>query len=152
VFENQGELIEGYKFVLKMPIQFQNIDGMGHCNNVSYFSFLETTRLEYHIQLMQLQEGIHEMNNMPFILGGQSIIYRSPALFRENLLIGLRTSWIKRSSFGFEYEMREGRNLRLIAEGGGTHVMFDYLTQRSMPMPEEWINLIENFEGRKLRG
>lgn len=34
-FENLGELIQGYKGVYKRPVQFQNLDRMGHCNKAS---------------------------------------------------------------------------------------------------------------------
>lgn len=150
LFPVQEYALEGYRYVLNMPVRFQDIDGMGHVNNVAYFAFLETVRIEYCIQVMGLQNQAN-LNTLPFILGGQSISYRSPAFFREKLLIGVRTNWVRRSSFGFEFEMREESSKRLIAEGGGTHIMYDYESGRSIPMPPEWLARLEEYEGRKLR-
>lgn len=151
LFPVQEGGLEGYKFVIKIPVQFRDVDGMGHANNVAYFAFLETARLEYFVRLMELQDRAQTLSTMPFILGGQSISYRSPAYYRQILLVGVRTNWIRRSSFGFEYVMVEESSQNLVAEGSGTHVMYNYETSRSMPMPSEWVTRIEEFEGHKLQ-
>lgn len=148
IHENE---LEGYRFVIKIPIQFRDIDGMGHMNNVAYFAFLETARLEYFIQLLQLQDRNKDITSMPFVLGGQNITYRTPAFFRETLLIGVRTNWARRSSFGFEFVMQDEASRRLVAEGSGTHVMFNAETGRSIPIIPEWLERLEAWEGRKLR-
>lgn len=150
IFELQEYALDGYRFVLNMPVRFQDVDGMGHVNNVSYFAFVETARIEYAIHIMDMHH-VANLNNMPFILGGQSINYRTPAFFRERLLVGVRTNWVKRSSFGFEFEMREENTKRLVADGGGTHIMYDYEAQRSIPVSDEWLARLEGYEGRKLR-
>jgi acyl-CoA thioester hydrolase len=150
-FQIQENAIEGYKFVIKMPIQFRDIDAIGHANNVAYFAFLETARMEYFVQLMDLHENLRNFSTMPFILAGQAINHRTPAFYRETLLIGFRTSWVRRSSFGFDFIMRDEASGRLVAEGNGTHVMYDFETEHSIPMPDEWFVRLENFEGRKLR-
>lgn len=143
--------LEGYRFVIKMPVQFRDIDAMNHVNNVAYFAFLETTRLEYIFQLIGIDTRDDGFSNVPFLLVAQSINYRTPAYFRETLLIGMRTSWVRRSSFGFDYEMRAEEDGRLVAQGEGTHVMYNAETQRSYPMPDEWVARLEQFEGRKLK-
>lgn len=143
--------VPGYRFVLAIPVQFRDVDGMGHANNVAYFAFLESARIEYFVRLMNMEDKAENISTMPFVLAGQSIDYRSQAFFRDVLLIAVRTSWVKRSSFGFEFEMREQKTNRLVADGRGTHVMFDNKTGRSMPMPDDWLEKLEAFEGRKLR-
>lgn len=143
--------IDGYKFVMKIPVQFRDVDAMRHMNNVAYFAFLETARMEYFTYVLQLTEQHDNILSAPFILGGQSISYRTPAFLGEKLLVGVRTNWVRNKSFGFEYEMRAGTDGRLIAEGNGTHVMFDYEAGQTIPMPDDWLARMEEFEGRKLR-
>jgi acyl-CoA thioester hydrolase len=146
----QPGAIPGYNFVMNMPVRFQDLDGMGHMNNVSYFVFVETARLEYFIYVMGLT-GIHVLSDMPFILAGQSIHYRSPSYWRETMLVGVRTSWIKRSSFGFDFELREKESGRLVADGNCTNVAFDYVNNKSFPVSQEWVTRFEEFEGRSLK-
>ncbi len=150
-FEIVPNKLDGYHFVMRLPVQFGDVDGMGHMNNVAYLAFVETVRLEYFVRLLNLQDTFNPLNQMPFILGSQNITYRTPAFYRETLLVGVRSSWIKRSSFGFEFAMHDEVSQRLVAEGGGTHVMFNYETGRSMPVPDDWIALMEGFEAKSLK-
>ena len=150
-FQIQDYKLEGYNFVIKIPVQFRDIDGMGHANNVAYFAFVETARIEYFIQLMNLQQVTEDIKKLPIILGGQRINYRAPAFYRDNLYIGMRTHWIKRSSFGFEFVMYDEDTGHLVADGDGTHIMYDYTEDHSIPVPDEWIAFLEEFEGRKLK-
>lgn len=150
-FEVVLNAIEGYKYVVEIPVQFRDVDAMRHMNNVAYFAFLETARMEYFTFLRHSPEQETDILSSPFILGGQSITYRTPAFLREKLLVGVRTSWVRRSSFGFDFQMRADTDGRLVAEGSGTHVMYDYEAGRPIPMPEDWLARMEEFEGRKLR-
>jgi len=151
IFKIQHDGIEGYNFVIFIPVQFGNVDGMGHLNNVSYFTFLETARIEYFIHVMEIKEQSPALQDMPFILAAQSINYRLPAFYREMLMVGLRTSWVRRSSFGFDFQMVDVASKRLVAEGNGTHVTFDYRANRTIPVPDEWVARFEAYEGRSLR-
>lgn len=150
-FEMLLNAIEGYKFVVRLPVQFRDVDMRGHLNNVAYLSYLETVRLEYFIEVMQIEQLVPYEEALPIVMGGQSINYRSPAYYREQLLIGVRTAWVKRSSFGFDFEMREEASGRLVTDGNYVHVMYNSETHRSKPVPDNWLTRLEVFEGRKLR-
>ena len=150
-FDAENPILDGYKFVVKLPVQFRDIDMRAHINNAAYFSYLETVRLEYLINVIQIENLESFEEALPIVMASQSMNYRSPAYYRDNLLIGVRVSWVKRSSFGCDFEMRDEKSGRLIADGNYVHIMYDAKVSRSMPMSEEWLTRLEAFEGRKLR-
>ena len=45
------------KFSIDLPVQFRDIDVMGHVNNATYFQYMETARVELARRLGQVTEG-----------------------------------------------------------------------------------------------
>jgi len=45
------------KFSIELPVQFRDIDVMGHVNNATYFQYMETSRVELARRLGQVNEG-----------------------------------------------------------------------------------------------
>lgn len=150
-FEVVADGLENYKFAVSLPVQFRDIDRRGHVNNAAYLSYLETVRLEYFINVLQIEQLDDYEEALPVLMVTQTINYRSPVLYREKLLIGVRINQVKKSSITFDFEMREEESKRLIADGSYVHVVYTPATHRSKPVPEEWLKRFEEFENRKLR-
>ena len=62
------------------------------------------------------------------------INYRSPVLYDEQVAIACSVSDVRRSSFRVPFEMRVED--RLVAEGYGVLVGFDYAAQKSAQLPD----------------
>ncbi len=45
------------KFSIDLPVQFRDIDVMGHVNNATYLQYMETARVELARSLGQVREG-----------------------------------------------------------------------------------------------
>jgi len=45
------------KFSIELPVQFRDIDVMGHVNNATYLQYMETARVELARSLGQVREG-----------------------------------------------------------------------------------------------
>ena len=45
------------KFSVDLPVQFRDIDVMGHVNNATYLQYMETARVELARSLGQVREG-----------------------------------------------------------------------------------------------
>jgi acyl-CoA thioester hydrolase len=92
--------------------------------------------------------GIKDYSKVDFILAHVSIDYRSPGYMGETLLVYSKISKLGTKSFDFQYEIRESKTGRLIAEASTTQVMFDYAANRSKPIPTEMREKILTFEGK----
>ncbi|MDP9383781.1 MAG: thioesterase family protein [Actinomycetota bacterium] len=97
-------------------------------------ALFETARIGYIAELIPEHDPAHPEGGFGLIFAVCHISYRSPGHFDEEVTIDLRAAEPKRSSFKVEFRMRVGE--RLLAEGYGTLVGFDYAAQRAMPLPD----------------
>jgi len=126
--------------------RFRDTDAMGHVNNAVYVTYLEIARQVYWERLDQTAD----YREVPFILAHVTIDFRSEALVRETLEVGIRCEWIRNRSFGFSYRIRERATGRLVVEAATVQVCYDYAARRSIPMPGDLRSKLERIEGRDL--
>ena len=72
---------------------------------------------------------------MGLIFAECHINYRSPAYFDERIRTHLRPAQLRRSSFRMEFRMVSEADGRLLAEGWGALVGYDYTTAGAAPLP-----------------
>jgi acyl-CoA thioester hydrolase len=128
--------VDGYAFVHREVVRFNDLDGMDHVNNAIYATYMESARLTY---LESIGAGRNPQKSL--ILARLEIDFRSPISFGEEVEIGVRLSRIGRKSFDLEHEIRADG--RLAAEGKSVLVAYDYTTSSSRELPREWRELLE---------
>ena len=135
-------------FTVVHPIRprFRDTDAMGHINNAVYVTYLEVARQIY----WETLDHVADYRRVPFILAHVTIDFRSEALVKEALEIGIRCEWIGGKSFAYAYQIWEQASERLVVEATTVQVCYDYATKTSMPMPEELRRKLEALEGRGL--
>jgi acyl-CoA thioester hydrolase len=127
---------EGWSFRHVDRVRFADLDAMRHLNNVAFLTFFESARVAY---LTALLAGYQPEQRDAFgtVVAEAHINYRSPAFYDEEIHTWLRPSDVARSAFRIEFEMRSGRDDRLLAEGYAVLVGFHYGIGKSMPLPDE---------------
>jgi acyl-CoA thioester hydrolase len=128
--------VDGYAFVHREVVRFNDLDGMDHVNNAVYATYMESARLAY---LESIGAGRNPQKSL--ILARLEIDFRSPISFGKEIEIGVRLSRIGRKSFDLEHEIRADG--RLTAEGKSVLVAYDYSTSSSRELPAEWRELLE---------
>ena len=136
--------MEGFRYVRSQPVEFRDLDGLGHVNNAVYLSYLESAKVDYFRDVV----GADRLDDLGIVADVQ-IAYRSPAFFGETLAVGVRVTRVGTKSLGFEFEIR-GPDDRVVAEASSAHVTFDYETREPAPVPEEWRRAIETYEAEAL--
>jgi acyl-CoA thioester hydrolase len=116
-------------------IRFGDLDAMRHLNNVVFLRYFETARISYLNSLFDSHDPVHRDGGFGFIFASCHIDYRSPGHFDEEVTIRVRPAEIGTKSLKLEFEMRVGE--RLLAEGYGILVGYDYESQKSAPLPED---------------
>ncbi len=135
-----------FKYVRPIKVVFRDIDGMRHVNHAQYLTYAETARNEY----WQRITGIEEVGDFDFVLAELTARYHSPAHLGDELLVGVRVTEIRRSSWLMEHEIKHADSGVLVCEVFTAAVMFDTKTGKSMPLSEARRRQIEEFEGRSL--
>lgn len=123
-------------FSVEIKVWFRDIDVLGHVNNATYFTYMETARIEYLSKLL----GVKSPTEMGVIMARADCNFRSPASFGETLVVSCKPSKVGTSSWTYVYEIREKDSGRLIADGETVQVMYDYQRRRSMQIPEHLRN------------
>ena len=129
-----------------VEVRFRDTDAMGHVNNAVFVTYLEVARQTYWKRL----DATAGYERVPFILAHVSIDFRSPVRVGEVVRVHLRTTWVGRSSFGMQYELRERDSGRLVAEATTTQVTYDYTQHRPIPVPDGLRRSLEQIEGHPL--
>jgi len=117
-------------------VRFGDLDAMRHVNNVAFLTFFEDARIAYLAELAG--EDPLTRRGFGLIFAECRINYRAPAFFGEQIRTCIRPGEIRRSSARLEFAMFAVGEERLLAEGYGVVVGYDYSAGRSMPLPEDF--------------
>ncbi len=138
--------MDGFNFSYSAPLRFSDLDVLGHANHLAYLDILENARIAYYYEVM----GLRTVQEIKFMLAELRVRYAASALLGQTLEVGFRIAWLKRSSSGFVYEIRDKASGRLLAEGDGAQVYVDLASGRSQPLPDSYRERVVAFEGEEL--
>jgi acyl-CoA thioester hydrolase len=116
-------------------VRFGDLDAMQHMNNVEFLRFFETARIDYMIQLSP-EHAPTAKRQFGFIFAECHIAYKAPAFFGDTIRTYIWPSELRRSSLRLAFEMRAEDDGRLVAEGWGTLVGYDYDAGTPQPIPD----------------
>jgi acyl-CoA thioester hydrolase len=126
----------GEAFSIVERVRFGDLDAMGHLNNVEFLRFFETARIDFLGQLMPAHSPTSR-EEFGWIFAECHIAYRAPAFFGDRLRIVIEPGELRRSSLRLDFRMVAEADGRLVADGYGVLVGYDYAAGRSQPVPDE---------------
>jgi len=125
-----------WAYTHRETVRFGDLDAMRHLNNVVFLRYFETARISYFNTMLESHDPVNRSGDgFGFIFASCHIDYRAPAYFDEEVSVNLRPGEPGTKSLRLEFEMRVGE--RLIAEGHGVLVGYDYAQERTIPIPDE---------------
>jgi acyl-CoA thioester hydrolase len=127
-------------------VKFNEVDMLHIVNNAVYFNYFEQARIKYAKDLGILPLRGIALDNSAFYMARNEINYLKVALFEDKLRIYTRISYIKHSSFGFDHIIQNIDTHKIIAEGSGVLVHVNPVTRKSIPLPEDFIDKVREFE------
>lgn len=135
--------MDNFRHLTPIEVRFRDLDVFGHVNNGVIFTYIETARIRYLIDVgvRSPQAG---WNDLAFILTHINCDFRKPIFYGQRVEVGSRIVEIKRSSLRLAHQVEADGELA--AEGDGVMVHFDYAVQSSTPIPPEMRVKIEAFE------
>lgn len=123
-------------FSVLQRVRFGDLDAMQHMNNVEFLRFFETARIDY-LRSIAPEHAPTSRRAFGFIFAEAHINYRSPAHFDEQIRTFIRPAELRDKSLRLDFEMRAEGDGRLVAEGWGTLVGYDYEAERAESIPAE---------------
>jgi acyl-CoA thioester hydrolase len=127
-------LLEGFPVVVELPVFWGDMDYFRHVNNIVFFRYFESARIEYLERIGFRQEA--QADGAGPILHSTQARFRRPLTWPDTVLVGARTVDVGEDRFTQEYRLVSRAQGEVAAEGGGILVAFDYTANRKVPLPE----------------
>ena len=115
------------KLSIDLPVQFRDIDVMGHVNNATYLQYMETARVELARRLGQVREGVRP----GFIIASARCEFKKPIRDERRITVSVWVSRIGDRSWDLDYSIRGPRRADY-AIGRTTQVAYDYKTRTAV--------------------
>ncbi|ELV8594727.1 acyl-CoA thioesterase [Vibrio fluvialis] len=137
-------LLQDFPVVTEIPVAWGEMDALQHVNNVVYFRYFETARIDYfrHIQLM---EDIAITQIGP-VLSETQCRYKIPVTFPDTLLVGSRVSDVQADRFSMEYQVVSKKLGKVTTTGSATVVMFDFKNGTKAKLQERILDAIQTLQ------
>jgi acyl-CoA thioester hydrolase len=134
-----------FHFYHLIEVRYGDLDPQGHVNNAKFLTYLEQARVFYFKQLKLWEGG--SFQNFGIILADVQISFKKAIQFGDPIRVGVRIRQMGTKSMTSEYQIEDARDSSQFAAGSSVLVAYDYRNKRSVPIPEEWRNLILQYEG-----
>ena len=139
------EALRGFPVVIALVVEWGDQDSFEHVNNTVYLKWCETARVVY-LEKIGMWKMIKE-DGMGPILASISCDYRQPVTFPDTVQVGARVAKIGRSSFRMEHAVVSVAQNAVVAESHTTLVFIEYAHGKSLPLPPNLRQAMEQLEG-----
>jgi len=137
--------LAGWPVVLRIPIQWGEMDAYGHVNNTVLFRYFESARVEYLVKCGFARSW--EEDRVGAILHSTGCRFRRPIFYPDTAIVGGRAVEIEDDRFTMEYVVVSEASGEVAAEGAGVVVSYDYESRRKCPIPAVVAATIRGLEG-----
>jgi len=131
---------------LQLRIDWSELDYFGHVNNVSFFKYIQTSRVHYWDQIGLTKA--HRETNIGPLLASCKCDFKSTLHYPGEITIFSRVEFIKNTSFSICHKILNEIG-EIAAEAQDIMVMFDFNRNEKVPFPAELKSKIEKLENRK---
>jgi acyl-CoA thioester hydrolase len=129
--------VSDWRYSFHDRIRYGDLDTNAHLNNVAVHQFFESARVAYVHDLFADIDPMGRAGGFGMIFAETHVRFASPAFYEEDLRVDVRPEELRRSSVRIAFQMVCAGDERLVAEGWGTLVGYDYAEGRAAPLPEE---------------
>jgi acyl-CoA thioester hydrolase len=144
---HRHESLAGFPVVVTIPLLWGDQDAFGHINNVVYFRWCETARVEYMVRV-GLWVPLPPRGLGP-ILASIKCDYKRPLNYPDTVEVGARIIRIGTSSMQMEHCIVSQELGVVAATADSTVVLLDYGSNKPVAVPTEMRRVIGELEGKE---
>lgn len=133
------------KHITPVQIRFKDTDKLGHVNNANHFSYLELARMKYFDDVISTKIDWYKTG---LILAKITIDYKQPVFLEDTVIVRTTTSRMGNKSFDLSHKIIriiKGEE-QIAAEGLSVIVCFNYEENKTINVPQDWINKVNAYE------
>jgi acyl-CoA thioester hydrolase len=132
---NMEDVLSACTVTMNIPVAWGEMDAMGHVNNIIYFRYFETVRIEYFNRLNMIDYA-RESGIGP-ILASTECRFKMPLQYPDTVIVGTKILSMEKDRFVMGYEVFSTRHKRIAADGEGVVVTYDYRNNRKVLIPDD---------------
>jgi acyl-CoA thioester hydrolase len=124
-----------YPVIVRILVQWGEMDAYGHVNNTVFFRYFETARIAYLDRCGFL--AAYERDRIGAILHSTDCRFRLPLFYPDEVLVGARTLDVADDRFTMGYRIVSLAQDGVAADGSGVIVAYDYDANRKVSLPPD---------------
>jgi acyl-CoA thioester hydrolase len=137
--------MQSFRCYQPIQIRYSDIDAQGHVNNARYITFTEYARFRY-LTEVGLWDGQTFMD-LGLIVADTHMSYLAPIQLNQRIRVGTRVSRIGNKSMVFDFQIEDENNGKVMATAETIMVCYDYHTETTTPVSDDWRKKISLYEG-----
>lgn len=122
--DSPPDALTGFPVTVEIPVQWGEMDAYDHVNNVTFFRYFESARVEY-LERCGFTDAYRE-ERIGAILHSTSCRFRRALVYPDRVTVGARVTEMGADRFTMEYRAFSHDQEAVAAEGTGVVVSFDY--------------------------
>ncbi|CAM2777775.1 thioesterase family protein [Vibrio mytili] len=127
-------LLKDFPVVTEIKVAWGEMDALQHVNNVVYFRYFETARLDYFSKINMMVDL--KTSQIGPVLSETQCRYKLPVTFPDTLLIGSRVIDMQSDRMTMEYHVFSKKWGAITTTATATGVMFDFKNNVKTDVPE----------------
>ena len=128
---------------LQLRIDWSELDYFGHVNNVSFFKYIQASRVNYWDNIGLTRS--HRETNIGPMLASCKCDFKQPLFYPSQITILSRVDFIRNTSFSICHRIMNHKG-EIAAEAQDVMVMFDFNRNEKIAFPKGLKERIEKLE------
>ena len=133
-----------YPVSLEQDVRWGDMDAFGHVNNTVYFRYFEDARMAFFEQTGVNQHKLATQEGP--ILASTQCDFRAPLSHPERIRVVTWAEQFKPKRLTMQYRVFSLNQPKLVAEGSGLVVFYDYAQNRSCEIPLDLLERIHTLQ------
>ena len=129
-----------YPIIYQQQVAWGDMDAFGHVNNVIYYRYMESARIDYMNKLDILREDIYT------VVASNQCKYLKPVFYPDQLKISARIEELRNSAFRMHYLLWSEQQQAFVAEAEAVIVCVNKTNMQKTLIPELVRQKLKEFE------
>ncbi|WP_300419156.1 thioesterase family protein [uncultured Pseudoalteromonas sp.] len=133
--------IEQHPIRTKINVAWGEMDALQHVNNVVYFRYFETARIDFFTQLGFLKDL--QATGVGPVISETNARYKRPVTFPDTVHVGVKISDIEHDRFMMHYTVFSESQDAVTTIGSSQVVMFNFKTGKKAQLNDELLTALK---------
>ncbi len=139
---NLDDFSASFPITIELPVQWGEMDALGHVNNAVYFRYFESVRIAYLQQI--LYPRLPDQQRVLPVLADTACRYKKPLRYPDTITVGCTVTEVQGYGFSQEYEIYSHQQQAVTTTGVARIVLLEKQTQQKYLIKPELFDELHN--------